>query len=64
MSLPAERRISHGRTHPQAWDALRYASPLERPAPIGIRGPITAVIVGLALLLAVVLVAHLIGRLA
>ncbi len=32
-NIPTERAISQGRTHAQPWDPLRYACPLDRPAP-------------------------------
>jgi hypothetical protein len=31
-ALPSHRRISTGRTHAEAWDALSYACALERPS--------------------------------
>jgi hypothetical protein len=33
MSLPAHRRIQHGRTHSAAWDALTYACAVQRSNP-------------------------------
>lgn len=29
MTLPTHRRISHGRTHAQRWDAIDYACPVK-----------------------------------
>jgi len=65
MSLPAHRRLSHGRTHSQSWDALDYACPVKgyRPAvPVAPFARVLAIICGAALL--VPLIVHAIARFA
>jgi hypothetical protein len=55
MSLPAHRRIQHGRTHPAAWDALTYACAVQRSNPTTRRLLYAALDVGLATAIGVAL---------
>ena len=63
MSLPNARRIAHGRTHSQSWNALDYACPVKGYVAAPQFGKACkAVFAIVVLLICTPLVVHFIGK--